>query len=390
MTSDCIERICTQANGTVVKEVMDTLGAKKGVLFNATKKESPEVQLATDQIVHLLEGWLNYSVAISCLLNNANSQAVHLAYYAELRAALSLYAWSGISTRLENYFFIDSLGKVRKVSSREVGGTHKFAWELWSVWTKQEYAKRLLMEKISLYPKLTLGEIGKQIPKLNVSPAILENWGYDLVLDPTNDRKYRNRASYGTVNLASSNLLTKKSVSCEFFFDIWNQILSFNGFTLNFDAFLLKYLIGQVGLKEEKFLNRLNNFFPEANVIANVVRSDIKSQIFECAALKKDSLEGILSRALVMLRYATLATNDSIKHTKKLKVWFRDWLEIHEYTQLYKGETPIEVCELAYNDLLDQCSETGEPVNSLLGRETLSDVIKLTRPSICLSWVLSL
>lgn len=98
--------ICSHTEGSAVKQAMNKLASEKSdVLFSGTGTSNPNVLLARDQIVHLLEGWLNFSASVSCLLNNSNSQSIHLAYYAELRAALSLFAWSGISLRQNNYFF---------------------------------------------------------------------------------------------------------------------------------------------------------------------------------------------------------------------------------------------------------------------------------------------
>lgn len=59
---------------------------------------------------HLLEGWRYLSKAAYALLNASRASALHLAYYAELRAARSILAGAGICVRDTWHFAITSNG----------------------------------------------------------------------------------------------------------------------------------------------------------------------------------------------------------------------------------------------------------------------------------------
>lgn len=61
---------------------------------------------------HSLEGWRYLSQAANALLCGARQAAIHLAYYAELRAARSILAGSGICIRNEFHFGLDPSGEV--------------------------------------------------------------------------------------------------------------------------------------------------------------------------------------------------------------------------------------------------------------------------------------
>src|ERR1700722_6306108 len=52
--------------------------------------------ISASSILHCADGWSYLGRAISCLLTGDPHRVVHLAYYAELRAALSLLASEGI------------------------------------------------------------------------------------------------------------------------------------------------------------------------------------------------------------------------------------------------------------------------------------------------------
>src|SRR6266481_5958480 len=63
---------------------------------NAANLQQMADYLALSTCCHALDGWRYLSQASIALMTGARNQALHLAYYAELRAALSILGSSGI------------------------------------------------------------------------------------------------------------------------------------------------------------------------------------------------------------------------------------------------------------------------------------------------------
>jgi hypothetical protein len=72
---------------------------------------------------HLLEGWRYLSKSAYALLNASRTSALHLAYYAELRAARSILAGAGICIRDTWHFAITSSGTVVTCGAPRSGPT---------------------------------------------------------------------------------------------------------------------------------------------------------------------------------------------------------------------------------------------------------------------------
>lgn len=92
------------------------------------RRADSKTKLAGNQIAHLTSAFEYAAGSISAALVNSSQLAIHLAYYAELRACISLFASSGIC--VDNYRNFYLTGTAEKV--RFFGGTHKIAWALWN------------------------------------------------------------------------------------------------------------------------------------------------------------------------------------------------------------------------------------------------------------------
>lgn len=127
--------VCKHADGRSTVTGMGSLGpvaAFSDLLLPSNA--NPQTTLAAEQLVHLVEGWRYAAAATNSVLSHATDQALHLAYYAELRAAMSLFAWSGIRVKQGAYYYLDSNGnQVRTAPQR----THDAVWGLWKEWVKE-------------------------------------------------------------------------------------------------------------------------------------------------------------------------------------------------------------------------------------------------------------
>jgi hypothetical protein len=89
--------------------------------------------IAASTILHCADGWSYLGRAINCLLKGDPHRVVHLAYYAELRAALSLLACEGIGVFREWHFTIDGVDSARLLPAKQQ--THRAAWSYLKYWS---------------------------------------------------------------------------------------------------------------------------------------------------------------------------------------------------------------------------------------------------------------
>src|SRR5689334_737896 len=78
--------------------------------------------IAASTLLHCADGWSYLGRAFTALLGGDSSRAIHLAYYAELRAAMSLLATEGIGVFSNAHFFIDAPNSAKLMQTRS--GTH--------------------------------------------------------------------------------------------------------------------------------------------------------------------------------------------------------------------------------------------------------------------------
>ena len=391
MNTDEILAICQSTSGGPVRTAMQDLSLGKcggEILLKSQNQKTEDYlcrQLAADQIVHLIEGWLNYSSAVTSLLYKSSSQAFHMAYYAELRAALSLFAWSGIAVKKKDGFYIDNCGHCKVI---HIDNTHSFVWNLWKQWVRQDYASDLLLDGIKFTPGVTLRRVKELTSIPFISPNLLMSWGYDLLHNLRSDQRQRNIASYGTSSLVNKKVSRIQTISCDFFFQIWDLLLKFDGNTLNFDIYFVKYLLSSLeGVDSEAICNRIINQYPDC-IAYLAVKEGAVNTIFQNALKKDYRVECILSRALIILRYATLAAAEGLICADGLKMWLKKWLCSSEKNELF-DEDFVSDCQLAKDELLEMGFKD-EPIGKMLNKNALPEILKLTRPAVCLSWGLPL
>jgi hypothetical protein len=100
--------ICRNASGLAVQQAFNSLGpiTKFEDLLCPPGKLTGPTELASEQVFHMIEGWRYASAATTAFLNNSQQTALHFAYYAELRAALSLLSWSGIRVKQRGHYYL--------------------------------------------------------------------------------------------------------------------------------------------------------------------------------------------------------------------------------------------------------------------------------------------
>ena len=160
--------------------------------------------------VHTMDGWSFLGRAVHCLLRGDPYSSVHLAYYAELRAAISILASQGIGIFDKQHCIVDSAGSCTLVEPLAQDGvtmgSHRWAWEVFQWWAEQESSVELLREVIKPEGR-PLGQwvdaMNKAQPGLQVIGADwLKLWGIDISRY-FSDRDARNAASYWPTTIDS-------------------------------------------------------------------------------------------------------------------------------------------------------------------------------------------
>lgn len=168
--------------------------------------------------LHAMDGWSYLGRAFSSLLAGQAHAARHLAYYAELRAALSILASSGIGIFNRRNAIVDAAGNVHIMSDI---GTHDMAWLALAEWSAGASSLERLIAPIRLAGASLLDPFREFFPS-EVSTAagqLMVEWGFDLHQGST-DRSERNWSSYQPTALGP--ITTTPAEDAAFLRMFWN------------------------------------------------------------------------------------------------------------------------------------------------------------------------
>lgn len=154
--------------------------------------------LSTSTITHCFDGWNYLSRSIESTLSGDMMAAIHLAYYAELRAVMSLMATQGIGVFKNKHVWFDQSGSCNRVPGSK--STNPFANEILNEWAKTQKSKDFLFSVISIN-SIQLNQWLNSTPYGSIDSVIdyllkdwLEKWSIDLKLEE--DKDIRNEVSY--------------------------------------------------------------------------------------------------------------------------------------------------------------------------------------------------
>jgi len=165
------------------------------------KPQSLAQYVAASAIVHSFDGWSYLARAFESAIAGDPRTALHLAYYAELRAGMSLLAGQGMGIFNDTHFAIKTF---RTASSLTGPRTHPVVGKLLKEWTQKSGAARHLLQNIFISGRSIeewLGELGASEPtQSEAAGRWLEAWSIDIELIEQ-DREARNDVSYRPSNL---------------------------------------------------------------------------------------------------------------------------------------------------------------------------------------------
>jgi len=159
--------------------------------------------IAASAPVHLVDGWAFLGRAIDASWRGDPDVARHLAYYAELRAAMALLATEGLGVFNDRHFLIEQSAQPLKITP--TSPTHKMTWEMLRCWSQLPRAADLLGRVVAA-GGVSLSEWIRQFAPAAgtafqpVAAQWLTAWGLDLK-QFSDDRDARNTASYRPTGL---------------------------------------------------------------------------------------------------------------------------------------------------------------------------------------------
>ena len=278
--------------------------------------------IASSAPLHLADGWTFLSRAFDAVSRGDRGSTYHLAYYAELRAAMSLLATEGVGIFSNRHVALNDRLEPTELKRRR--GTHRATWQLLSAWSREPgRAVRLLdaitVESVSLSEWLDAVGVVEPSKQL-VAAKWLSAWSVDLRTMSTDPRR-RNEMSYRPSRIQSPSPQSVKARSeiANPVFACWEELdpeLAWAHAAL--DLSLLRRAIRlaiQEGLCNYSALNQaLNSLAGEMSPLTlSQLRFESRSAatIFhqaEISNVRGTAVTPILARSLLMLRLASAST----------------------------------------------------------------------------------
>ncbi len=380
--------------------------------------------IACSAPLHLTDGWNYLARAFDSTLRGDHSSAHHLAYYAELRAAMSLLATEGIGVFDRKHIAFDA---EMQPTELERTPTHQATWELLNAWShKTGSASKLLdtisLDTISLDPQSLsqwLKQVGVHAPAQDlVAREWLQAWSIDLEKF-SDDRSQRNEMSYRPTRIHETKTqsvypLRERSDSV---FNSWDALQpTIVGVMVALDISLLRKAIELAIQKKlcnystfHKAWASLQSVMPphlhealkSPRPSATAIFREAKKANPRAASKKNNpgaSSAPILARALLMLRLASASTGALLKAAEisrsDVEFW---WSPLG--TDLGLWDNPSNITH--FTDLwadVQAAIETAEVnISSLGGASSIRDVasiltrdMSLTQFSRAPMWLLGL
>ena len=197
-------------------QFLTTRGKPYSTYAKFKKKFTPQQVLdvlAATGPSHCLDGWTFLSRALAALLSGDTHTARHLAYYAQLRSALSLLHCHGIGIFNGVNFAVDTSGTPHCIDDdphKQGSGTHSAAWAALCAWADHIDTANVFLNSVQ-FRGVSLRDCIDAVWPSAVAPLlvskIIETWGVDLKRS-AEERESRNISSYcaHAFNEAASNL----------------------------------------------------------------------------------------------------------------------------------------------------------------------------------------
>lgn len=365
------------------KKTIDKI--KSDVTTNTINTSHAEQYIASSIIQHCYDGWNYFSRGVEAYLSGDNSVSIHLIYYAELRAVMSIMASHGIGIFSQKNLFSDGT-----TIHHFPGNTHKVADELFKEWSNSSLHAPKLTDIIRINNRKLIDWIAPTglsagAYSTNVIKDFLEQWSVDLKLE--GDQQLRNEMSYRPRYESSSTL---SEIALENVIAIWKQLEPneadrFSELDLHLFRKTLENLYKQAKGKQPtgaKYLAFLTHMFNSLGESTNQYLfrflqrqvSPVDHIVLRYAAKDSKNIDTNLSdplpmicRSILLLRISSGFTSynfvDKMENSSDLTFW---WTSRAKENSILHNETDIV-------DLVDLYADINEAIIDVSFRTTYSN-----------------
>lgn len=335
------------ANNRYKIDIVKRLGTDQPL--SASHQRDLTEYIAASAILHGNDGWSYLGCALSALLQGDAHRALHLAYYAELRAALSLLASEGIGVFNGKHYVLNGGGQTSKLAHTR--GTHAATWDILDFWSG-EPSSGALFAKLIRPEGRTLDEWFQPHGGEAAIAAQAQNWfkmwGMDLSL-AYQDRDARNESSYAPDGVGAS-WGTSAADSLTFVRTLWGSLKPSPASSFaELDRYILR--LSLEGLFKGRFGRPASVADVEYSaIVATTVQSQgftgRSAELWEDFLLRRrepqdpeifsasaktithtiDDVFGIISRAVLLLRLGTGSARDLIEQSGLTAVDLDFWV----------------------------------------------------------------
>lgn len=362
--------------------------------------------VACSSVLHLVDGWVYLSRAFDAMKLGDKHTAAHLAYYAELRAAMSLLATEGIGVFNDRHVALGPGGMVTDWTNNGGSkgprvGTHWATWALLNAWGDDasragNVLTSIAVERRSMAEWLQVAGVFPSVQHV-VARSWLKSWSIDLNLFPA-DRDLRNRTSY-----RPSRLDVHPPVKVDPLEDMVNPLLhtwdalepaaEAGGAVLDhallYGALRLAFNEGSAATPTwDSFLDRLSETASSTLIVE--LKSLIRSDYYVLSAADDSRVpprvQAVLARATLLLRLANGLCAQQLKASNigkdDIRFW---WARLGADGGMWSDESEVDPFSNLWAEVNEALAETQMTVEQGEGEKTVREIAPLLARSMALS-----
>lgn len=336
--------------------------------------------IAASSPTHAIDGWAMLGRAVAALIRGDRASCIHLAYYAELRAAMSLLASEGIGVFASKHFIVDENRQASLLNAVNPNSTHAVVWPFLDQWAKTKKSMDLLDITFQLHgTNMTQWLRAAQLAGSShqIARTWFKLWGLDLK-QLGDDHEARNEASYRPTEFNIVDPVSANEVS-QFVMELWKLFEpSGTNVFMNIDLELLRLAL-EASFKGRTtkvpaddpagFTVAINRALAAAPLEKSQVpplrdyllrKTHPRDSLLMQEAQKTDDTDNpryhlqILARAVLLLRFSTGAARHLLGHANirapDLQFWFERYGSHHA---LWEAATPPDNPLELWSDIKD-------------------------------------
>jgi hypothetical protein len=379
-----------------------------GVLSPVRQKHLREL-IAASAVTHCLDGWAMLGRAAGSTLLGDPHSARHLAYYAELRAACSLLARSGIAVLSGQHLVVDARGTVMPIKGSSFvgghGGTHVAAWAFLQEWSTtadaaDTTASVLSPEGIALSEWLTGRPLWARW-RVNAS-GWLKELGVDIQL-LARDQYARNEASYRPNTIRTDRVLLSARDNSRFVTELWGLAepgahpfarLDSSLFRVALERAYRSAMGAGADFRSKHYLSDVQTLVDQQDLaeshrgrLVDYLVRDASPEdplIFQAALSRSKAINPAhhlhaMARATLMLRVATGASRQMLSNAgiepRLLDFW---WQQLAVSRSISQASSPDELLD-AWADI----TEAVDQIDTYISDTQDASFVELSHPSRC-------